>query len=218
MQYSFFTLSFISLTITSSASSTHTYLKLTSSFSDLITYHWANEYHLTSLFFAISGINMVHLSIPNYIAMSLVNILTVWIRKSRALLLLQYNLRPSMNIAWFIVFPVWNSYPGVAVLSMCVGGMRAVTNSNDDITSPWKIPLFVGTSTGVQYHELPPPSRTSSIFQKKSQHFLLDNWPIPSLSFSYFVLFPQEASYLCINGPQYPLTLWLPSASILLFR
>ena len=37
-------------------------------------------------------------------------------------------------------------------------------------------------------------------------HKFSDNQSIPSLSFSPFVLLPEEASYLCITGPQYPLT------------
>ena len=45
--------------------------------------------------------------------------------------------------------PVRNSYPGLAVLRMCVRGIRAITNSNGDSASPWEIPLFIGTSLGV---------------------------------------------------------------------
>ena len=48
-----------------------------------------------------------------------------------------------MNSRWFIFSPVWNSHPRLAVIGMCVRGMRAITNSNSDSASLWKMPLFI---------------------------------------------------------------------------
>ena len=139
-----------------------------------------------------------------------------------------------MNSRWFIVSPVRNSYLGLAVLSTCVRGKRAITNSNGDSASPWKIPLYIGTSRVFQHYRLAPPSRTSSFFPKQSSHILLcpryslsprsggpchnlsDNRSIPSLSSSSVILLPEEASHLCITGPQYPFTSCILSALLVI--
>ena len=149
--------------------------------------------------------------------MSLLNILTVWIRESSAFALSEYNLRSTMNTRWFIVSPDRNSYPGLVVLIMCVRGMRAITSNNGDSTSPRKILLFLGISLSV------PSSRTLPFFPKLLPQFLLcpsylsslsprsggpchklcNNPSVPSLS-SSFVSLPAEASYLCITDSPVP--------------
>ena len=167
--------------------------------------------------------------------MPFLNILTVWVRESRAFSLLKYNLRSSMNSRWFIVPPVGNSYPGLAVLRMCVRGMRGATKSNGDSASPWKIPLVIGTSPSVSEPQVSSTLQDFVVFPKKfttffvmpitfklsitqdlgPSHKLSDNRSIPLLSSSFFVSLPAEASYLCINGPQYPLTFFCILSALL---
>ena len=130
-----------------------------------------------------------------------------------------------MNSRWFIVSPVQNSWSGLAVLSMCVRGMRAITNSNGDDASPWKIPTFIGTASSVSAPHVSSILQDFIVFPKNLTMFLLfplclsflspwsegschkfsDSWSIPVLSSSSFVLLPEEASYLCLTYPQHPL-------------
>ena len=148
----------------------------------------------------------------------------VCIRESMTLLFLEYNLWLFMSSSWFIVSPVRNSYPGLAVLSMCVRGMSAITNSNHDSASSWKTPLCIGTSQSVSAPQVSSTLQDIIIFPKKFTQFLLyppylsslsprnweachklsDNQYVPSLS-SSFVLLPEGASYLCVTGSQHPL-------------
>lgn len=84
----------------------------------------------------------------------------------------KYNLKSSMNSKWFIS-PVWNSYPGLAVPGMCVGGMKAITNSNSDSTSPWKISFSIGTSLSDSVRQVSSTLQDVFIFPKNCNIFLL---------------------------------------------
>ena len=161
---------------------------------------------------------MADLSIRNGIPVFSLNVLTVWLWESRALSLLEYNVGSSMNSRWFVVSPVRNSYPGLAILSMYVRGMRAIIN-NGDGASPWKIPLFIGTSPSVSAPQVSSTLQNFSVFPKQFTTFFAcpsylrsllprsewpchefsGNWSIPSLGSSSLVLHPEEASYLCIT-------------------
>ena len=68
--------------------------------------------------------------------------------------------------------------------------------------------LLLGTQEPKKSLFLLCPSYLSSLSSRSGApcHKTSDNRSIPSLSSSSFVLLPEEASYLCITGPQYPLT------------
>ena len=92
-------------------------------------------------------------------------------------------------------------------------------------TSSWKILLFIGTSPSVSNTQVSstlqdliifPNKFTTfyamltmfrlSITQELESHTFSYNRSTPLLSSSSFVLLPEEASYLCITGPQCPFT------------
>ena len=124
-----------------------------------------------------------------------------------------------MNSRWFVVSPVQNSWSGLAVLSMCVRGMRSITNSNGDGAFLSKIPTFIGTAPNVSAPHVSSTLQNFIVFPKNFTIFLLfplclsflspwsegpchkfsDSWSMPVLSSSSFVLLPEEASYLCLT-------------------
>ena len=55
--------------------------------------------------------------------------------------------RPYTLGGWFFFsYDLWTLYPPMHFLSMWLSGIIAITNSNGDITSLWKIPLCIFTS------------------------------------------------------------------------
>ena len=146
--------------------------------------------------------------------------MTASITESRALSLLEYNLRSPMNSRWSISLQL-------AILSMFARGVRAITSGNGNSASHWKIHLLIGTSPSVSVpqisstlqdfiaffqkyllHVLLCPSYLSSLSCRSggTSHKLSDNQSLPPLSSSDFNLLTEEASDLCLTGSQYPLT------------
>ena len=155
--------------------------------------------------------------------MSSLNILTVWMRESRALSFLEYNLKSSMSSRWFSVSPVRNSFSCSQYVCQRYGDG---TNSNGGSASPWKIPLFIGTSPSLSAPQVSFTHQNFIVFSRRFTTFfailvifklsitqewgqglkLSVNQCIPLLSSSSFILFPEEAPYLFITVSQYPST------------
>ena len=83
----------------------------------------------------------------NSIPMSWLYILTVCIKLSNSFSFLVNSLMSSMYIRWIIFSGNFvNCYRIVHFLSMWLSGIIAITNSNGDSASPWKIPLWIFTT------------------------------------------------------------------------
>ena len=121
-------------------------------------------------------ISTAHFSIPNFIPMSPLNILTVCISKSSWFEVFAYNFKSSINRRWliFILFP--EDYPASHFLRMRVRGIIVITNSSGDKESPQKIPLFMSTLPRLC------PFDVSSVFQpfiELANRFLIF-WAMPT--------------------------------------
>ena len=109
-------------------------------------------------------------SMPNFIPMSWLYILTACMRVSRYFSCFANSLMPSMYIRW-LRFSCYllSLYPTVHFLSMWLCGIMAIINSNGDSASPWNIPLWIFASAKL----LPPAVKsTLPIFMAFSIKFM----------------------------------------------
>ena len=84
---------------------------------------------------------------PNSIPMSLLYIITAYIRVSNCFSFLTNSLMLSMYIRWLIFScDLVSLYPPGHFLSMWLSGIIAITNSNVESTFSWNIPLWIFTS------------------------------------------------------------------------
>ena len=115
---------------------------------------------LTVLIFSCFGIiiGMAHFIMPNFIPISWLYILTACIGVSNSFPFLQIWCRPCIWGGWFFSCDIWSLYPPVHFLSIWFSGIIAITNSNNDSASPWKIRLWIFTSV-----KLFPPAVSSTL-------------------------------------------------------
>ena len=92
-------------------------------------------------------ISMTHFSLTNSISISWLYILT------------SCSLMSSMYIKWLIFSrDLWSFYPAMHFLSILLSGIMAITNSNGDSVSLWKIHHWIFTSA-----KLFPPTVSSTL-------------------------------------------------------
>ena len=92
--------------------------------------------------FLLFIISMPHFSIPNFIPMFWLNILTACFRASSSFSFFEKSLISSMYIRWLIFScDSVSFYLAMHFPSMWLSVIIAITNSNGDSSSPWKIPL-----------------------------------------------------------------------------
>ena len=92
-------------------------------------------------------INIAHLLIPNFILISLLNILTVFTSRLSCFSVLLYNVRLPMNRRWFtLLFFLPSSYTAISFLKTIESGTKHNTKSSGETVSLWKISHLILTS------------------------------------------------------------------------
>ena len=100
----------------------------------------------------------IHTHLPNSIPISSLYILSSWMMLSNSFLLVANSLMPSMYIRWLDCSYVFTSlFLTVHFLIMWLSRIFAITNSKCDSASPWRIPLWIFTSS-----MLSPPAVSST--------------------------------------------------------
>ena len=92
-------------------------------------------------------ISIAHFSVPNTNPMSWLYILTAGIRVYHSFSFFANILMSSMYLRWLIFScNLLSLHPAVHFLSMWLSGIIAITNSNEDSASLWKISIWIFAS------------------------------------------------------------------------
>ena len=113
----------------------------------LFSEHFGSSIPFVICRFPLVIISMTHFSMPNSIPISSLYLLIAFIKVSNSVSFLANSLIPSIYIRWLIFScDLWSLYPPVRFLSMCFSDIVAITKSNGDSATPWKVSLGIFTS------------------------------------------------------------------------
>ena len=87
---------------------------------------------------------MVNFSMPNFILLSCLYVLAVYIRVSNSFSILGNSLMSFMNIKWFIFFcDLLSLYPAAHFLKIWLSHIIAIIDNNGDTASPRNMPRWI---------------------------------------------------------------------------
>ena len=143
LRYYFLIFSFISTCLIVSASKMPKYLHVSFSPSVLILSWFGRSILSVRCRLPLFCTNIAHFSVPNYIPISWLYILTACIRVSSSFSFFANSLMSSMYIRWLVVSgDLLILYPTVHFLSMWLSDIMAFIKSNGDCASLWNIFLW----------------------------------------------------------------------------